>query len=94
MIVQNEQNRIREEEAAARLEKLRYLKQKPRDEEANRLQILRGERLYEEMPGKRQEIDRALMEFEQVLSRQDRTEIGRARKQLTRLLDEMEFDLQ
>ena len=93
MIVQNEQNRISEEEAAARMEKLQYLKQNPRDEEANRFQILRGERLYEEVPGKRYEIDRALMDFEQVLSRQDRTEIERARNRLARLLDEIEFNL-
>ena len=93
MIVQNEQNRISEEEAAARLENLQYLKQNPRDEEANRLQLLRGERLYEESPGKRPMIDRALMAFEQALSRQDRTEIEQARKQLTRLLDEIEYDL-
>ena len=93
IIIQNEHNRISEEEAAARLERLQYLKQNPRDEEANRLQILRGERLYEETPGKRHEIDHALMAFEQVLSRQDRTEIEQARKQLTRLLDEIEFNL-
>ena len=93
IIIQNEQNRISEEEAAARLEKLHYLKQNPREEEANRLQLLRGERLYEETPGKRYEIDRALMAFEQVLTRQDRTEIEQARKQLTRLLDEIEFNL-
>jgi len=92
-VIQNEQNRISEEEAAARLEKLQYLKQNPRDEEANRLQILRGERLYEETPGKRHEIDRALMAFEQALSRQNRTEIEQARKQLTRFLDEIEFNL-
>ncbi len=34
-----------------------------------------------------------LMAFEQALSRQDRTEIEQARKQLTRLLDEIEYDL-
>ena len=93
IIIQNEQNRISEEEAATRLEKLHYLKQNPREEEANRLQLLRGERLYEETPGKRYEIDRALMAFEQVLTRQDRIEIEQARKQLTRLLDEIEFNL-
>jgi len=93
IIIQNEHSRISEEEAAARLERLQYLKQNPRYEEANRLQILRGERLYEETPGKRHEIDHALMAFEQVLSRQDRTEIEQARKQLTRLLDEIEFNL-
>lgn len=93
IIIQNEQNRISEDEAAARLEKLQYLKQNPRDEEANRLQVLRGERLYEEIPGRRHEIDRALMAFEQVLSRQDRTEIEQSRKQLIRFLDEIEFGL-
>ncbi len=93
IIIQNEQNRISEEEAASRLEKLQYLKQKPRDEEVNRLQILRGERLYEEVPERRYEIDHALMDFEQVLSRQNRTEIEQARKRLTQLLDKIEFDL-
>lgn len=93
IIIQNEQNRISEEEAAARLEKLQHLKQNPRDEEANRLQLLRGERLYEELPHKRAVIDRALMEFERVLSQQDRTRIELARKQLTKTLDTIEFDL-
>ena len=77
----------------ARLEKLQYLKLNPRDEEVNRLQILRGECLYEEVPEKRYEIDRALMEFEQVLSRQDRAKIEQNRKQLTSLLDEIEYNL-
>lgn len=93
IVIQNEQNRISEEEAAARLEKLQYLKQKPRDEEVNRLQLLRGERLYEEIPEKRYEIDRALMEFEQVLLQQNQTEIEQARKRLIHLLDEIEFKL-
>ncbi len=93
VIIQNEANRISEEEAAARLEKLQYLKQNPREEEVNRLQLLRGERIYEEMPERRGEIDRALMAFEQILSRQDRTEIEKGRKQLARLLDELEFNL-
>lgn len=93
IIIQNEQNRLTEEEAAERLEKLQYLKQNPRDEEANRLQILRGERLYEEIPSKRFEINHALMNFEQVLSRQDRTEIEQARKTLTRFLDKIEYNL-
>lgn len=91
MIIQNEQNRISEEEAVERMEKLQYLKQNPRDEEVNRIQIMRGERLYEEMPGERYRIDQALMNFEQVLSRQDRAEIELARKQLIHLLDEIEF---
>lgn len=93
IIIQNEENSISEEEAAARLEKLQYLKQNPREEEANRLQILRGERLYEELPARRYEINQALMSFEQVLSKQNRNEIEKARKQLTSLLDKIEFNL-
>ena len=93
IIIQNEQNRISDEEAAARMEQLQYLKQNPRDEEANRLQLLRGERLYEEAPQHRAVIDRAIMEFERVLARQDRTEIEKARKTLTRTLDEIEYKL-
>jgi len=69
------------------------LKQNPRDEEANKLQILRGERLYEELPERRFEINQALMTFEQVLSKQNRTEIEQARKQLTRFLDKIEYNL-
>jgi len=92
VIIQNEQNRISDEEAAERMEKLSYLKQSPREEESNRLQLLRGERLYEEVSGSlRIQIDRAIMEFEKVLAGQDRTEIERARKKLTKLLDEIEF---
>ncbi|MBQ8647153.1 MAG: Hsp70 family protein, partial [Oscillospiraceae bacterium] len=93
VIIQNEQNRISEEEAAARMEKLQYLKQNPRHEEANKLLLLRSERLYERFSGEtRMVIDRAVMEFERVLAKQDRTEIERARKKLAKLLDEIEFD--
>ncbi len=91
VIVQSEENAISEEEAKERFEKLKYLKQNPREEEVNRLQILRGERLYEEsLLADRQVIDRALMDFDRVLRRQDRREIEKARKELTELLDEIE----
>lgn len=93
IIIQNEQNRISEEEAAERLAKLQHLKQNPREEEPNRLQLLRGERLYEELPAKRAAIDRALMEFERTLATQDRTQIEQGRKALTKALDAIEFDL-
>lgn len=92
VIIQNEQNRLTDQEAEAQLEALQYLKQSPRQEEANRLQLLRGERLYEETTAlDRERIDRAITDFEAVLRRQDRTEIERARKTLTKLLDEIEF---
>jgi molecular chaperone HscC len=68
------------------------LKQNPRDEEPNRLVLLRGERLYEEATGQtRASIDRAMMDFDRALKKQDRTEIERAREKLKQFLDETEY---
>lgn len=94
IIIQHEQNRMSEEEAAERMARLQYLKQNPREDEANKLQLLRGERLYEESTGDdRRRIADAMMEFEKVLSKQDRTEIERARKTLEKTLNQIEFGL-
>ena len=94
MIIQNSKNPMSEEEAKARLEKLQYLKRNPRDEEANRLVILRGERMYEESTADaREAIDRAMLDFDRALKRQDRTEIDRARTRLEQFLDEMEYGM-
>ncbi len=92
IIIQNDQSRLSEEEAARRMEELQYLKQNPRDDEENRLQLLRAERLYEEAPPQhRATLDQAIMAFERVLSSQDRTVIDRERKALTKLLDKIEY---
>ena len=94
MIIQNSKNPMSEEEAKARLEKLQYLKRNPREEEANRLVILRGERMYEESTAEaREAIDRAMLDFDRALKRQDRTEIDRARTKLEQFLDEMEYGM-
>ena len=91
MVVQNEEHKISDEEAAARFERLSYLKQNPREDEANRLQLLRGERMYEEATGQRREmIDAAMMEFDRVLNRQDFYEIEVARERLRKFLDTLE----
>lgn len=92
LIIQSGKNRLSDEEAAKRFEKLQYLKQNPRDEEPNRLLLLRGERLYEEsMSEDRTRIDRAMMEFERVLKKKDRSAIERARQKLEAILNEIEF---
>lgn len=93
VIIQNTQNPISEEEAEARLAQLQHLKLSPREEEANRLLILRGERLYEEANnnGTREIINMGLMEFNRVLDEQDRREIERERKKLTQLFDEIQL---
>lgn len=91
IIVQSGSDRLSEKEAEERLARLAYLKQNPRDEEANRLVLLRGERLYEESIGPdREAINRAIMSFERVLAKQDRKEIERARAEITKLLDRIE----
>ena len=92
MIIQNSRNRMTEEEAAERLKQLEYLKRDPRDEEPNRLLLLRGERMYEESTAAtRQAIDRAVMEFEGTLKRRDNSEIARARLKLEQFLNDLEF---
>ncbi len=90
ILIQGNQSRLSQEEAEKRMEALQYLKQNPRDEEPNRLVLLRGERLYEESTGdRRRAIDRAMLEFDQALKKQDRTQIQRAREKLDQFLDGM-----
>ena len=92
MIIQNSRNPMTEREAEERMAQLAYLKRDPREEEPNRLLLLRGERMYEEATADvRMAIDRAVMDFERALKRRDRGEIDRARTKLERFLDEMEY---
>lgn len=92
ILIQGSNSRLSQEEAEKRMETLQYLKQNPREEEVNRLALLRGERLYEEATGQtRSAIDRAMMEFDRALKKQDRTEIQQAREKLNKFLDEIEY---
>lgn len=94
ILIQGSKSRLSQEKAEKRMETLQYLKQNPRDEEPNRLVLLRGERLYEEATGEtRVAIDRAMMEFDRALKKQDRTEIQRARDKLEKFLNEMEYEV-
>ena len=92
ILIQGNKSRLSQEEAEKRMEALAYLKQNPRDEEPNRLVLLRGERLYEEAVGEmRMAIDRAMMEFDRALKKRSRPEIQRAREKLEKFLDEVEY---
>ena len=94
ILIQGNKSRLSQEEAEKRMAALQYLKQNPRDEEPNRLVLLRGERLYEEATGEnRRIIDRAMMEFDRALKKQDRIEIERAREKLEKFLNEIECEL-
>lgn len=77
--------------AEERMAKLDYLKIHPRDQEENKLLILRAERLYEEALGDlRPLINRALMEFEAVLNRQNPEDIPAARDEFRSVLLQLE----
>ena len=90
-IIQREGSSLTEEEAEKRMEELNHLKIHPREQEANKLLLLKGERLYEEAFGDlRQEIDLLLLEFEAVLDSQDEEKIRPAREKLQAALDEAE----
>ena len=92
LLIQGSGSLLSQEEAEKRMEALQYLKQNPRDEEPNRLLLLRGERLYEEAMGDvRYAIDRAMMAFDRALKKKDRKEIERAREKLEEFLDTIEY---
>ena len=75
---------------------LRYNTTYARDKRYGGLRVLlRGERMYEEATADaRMAIDRAVLDFERVMSRKDPGEIERARKRLEKFLDEMEYGIQ
>lgn len=80
-----------DEEIAKRLEEISYLKIQPREQEENKLLLLKGERLYEESIGmKRQEIEHHINQFERALNTQDSVEIDTARREFKEYLDEIE----
>ncbi|MCQ2555662.1 MAG: molecular chaperone HscC [Clostridia bacterium] len=91
VVVQGGESKLSDEEIEERLKKLSYLKQNPRDDEENKLLLLRGERLYEEtVDMERSMIDRAIMEFERILDSQDRDKIKKGRETLSKVLDDIE----
>ncbi len=82
-IIKGKDNEMTPEEIHDRMKELSYLKIAPRDQEENRLLLLRGERLYEEASGRdREMIDIWLRNFEDVLKRQNREEIEESRRDL------------
>lgn len=88
-ILKGQQVDMTDEEIAARMEELAYLKIPPREQEENKLLLLRGERLYEENLGDdRRIIEHALQKFELALNTQDPVKIESARGDFKEFLDE------
>lgn len=95
VIIQKDDSQLTPEEAERRMEELAELKIHPRDQEINKLLLLRGERLYEEATGDlRREIDLLLGDFEAVLRKQEKGAIDQARNELKLALDEIEEAMQ
>ena len=88
VIIKSPDNTMTDEEIAARMKELAYLKIQPRDQEENRLTLLRAERLYEESLGdNRKGIELYIRKFEEAMKKGSREEIEAARRELNMILD-------
>ncbi len=88
VIIKSPDNTMTDEEIAARMKELAYLKIQPRDQEENRLTLLRAERLYEESLGdNRKGIELYIRKFEEAMKKGSREEIEAARRELNLILD-------
>lgn len=93
-IIKGKSNDMSEEEVKQRMEALSYLKVHPRDQEENRLLLLKGERLYEESTGDvRVRIDLWLRAFEEALNSRSREKIEDARRELREQLAAVEKNI-
>lgn len=92
-IIKSQENEMTDEEIRERMEELSYLKIHPRDQEENKLLLLRCERLYEESMGDiRRIIDQEIRRFEEALNTREHSKIEKAREELKQTLKELEED--
>lgn len=88
VIIRGADNSMSEEQIAARMAELSYLKIQPRDREENKLVLLQAERTYEELLGtKRRELEYQIQKFEEALKNGDRDSIREERELLKEKLD-------
>lgn len=93
-IIKGNENDMTPEQIEERMQELSYLKVHPRDQEENRLLLLKGERLYEESTGRvRDAIDMWLREFEEALNDRSRQNIDAARNLLKSRFKQLEEEL-
>lgn len=87
MIIKGQNIHMTDEEIEARMQELSYLKIHPRDQEANRLLLLKAERLYEESIGDaRRRLEMELMRFEGILNSRNKVKIEEGFKRLQAIL--------
>lgn len=93
-LIKNQENDMTMEQMQARMRELSYLKIHPRDQEANKVLLLRGERLYEEATGElREQLEAVTRQFEYILDKQNPDRIAEARKDYEEALDWIEEEL-
>lgn len=81
-------NQMTDEEIAERMKELSYLKIAPRDQEENKLLLIRAERAYEGcLGGDRVLIEEATRHFEEALEKRDREKILDTRKKLIEVIN-------
>ena len=89
MIIKGQDNQMTDEEIARRMEELSYLKIQPRDQEENRLVLLRAERMYEETLGdRRKKLDHYITAFETALKKGNREVIDHTREDLIEIVEQ------
>ena len=90
LVIEEHPGVLSEAQVAACLEKLAHLKMHPRQNMANRAVLAWGERLYEASLGEeRRRIAEWLSAFEDILDKQDETQIANARRQLEHRLQDI-----
>ena len=95
VIIEKNPGYMSKEEVKERLEELQSIKIHPKDEDANRHLIARGERLYEETIGDyRRLIDEGIRKFEEALDKQDKRIIETEYENLKNLLNDIEGEIE
>lgn len=94
IVIKNEETDMSEAEIEERLASLAALKIHPREQEENKLLLLRGDRMYEEATGDiRYLIETRMTAFEGILDKQNKSDIDKARVELKEFLDSIEEDI-
>ncbi len=92
-IIKGRENDMTDREIEERMRELSYLKIHPREQEENKLLLLKGERLYEETVGdNRRRMEYEIQKFEMVLNTRDRGKIEEAAKHFAQVMEEVEED--
>ena len=93
-IIKGQYTEMTDEEIEARFKELAYLKIPPRDQEENKLILLRAERLYAEALGlDREVLESEIRKFELALNSQDKRLIEKERGKLKEYLDKWESEV-